>query len=91
MEDLLTGFGTDFVDKVNGDIEKGTLNVNNVVTPLSIHWKGPTSDRAFTLLTGEEDINMAGVIHHIDDDGPEVRLNDDFWTGSEWQTVKFSK
>jgi hypothetical protein len=48
---------------VNGDIAEGILNVNDAVTPLMIHWKGPTFDRSFTLLTGEEDIQLAGVIY----------------------------
>jgi hypothetical protein len=44
--------------------------VDNTVTPLTLYWKGPNADRTFTLFTGEEDINIAGVIHNLDDDGP---------------------
>jgi hypothetical protein len=70
VKDLIKGYETDFSDKVNGNIVEGILNVDNVVTPLTLHWKGPTADRSFTILTGEEDVNQAGVIHHIDNDGP---------------------
>ena len=81
IKDLIKGYQTDFAEKVNGNIEEGILNVDNLVTPLTIHWNGPTVDRSFTLLTGEEDVNLAGVIHHIDEDGPEVWINEDLWTG----------
>ena len=35
-------------------------------------------------MTGDVDVNLAAVIHNLDDDGMYVWLNQQTWTGSEW-------
>jgi hypothetical protein len=72
-------------------MDAGVLNVDDTLTPLTVHWKGPTAGRSFTLLTGAEDVDVTGVIVQIDEDGPDVWLNDKLWTGDEWKPVKFYK
>ena len=56
----------------------GNLSVNSDVTPLMTYWLGLNTNRSFTLLTGEENVDLAGVIHHIDDDGPDVWIKDKY-------------
>lgn len=57
--DLVHGFETSFVDKINSDgaspvgaLLKGNIYVDPAVTPFLNLWMGPTANRAFTMLAG---------------------------------------
>jgi len=44
--DLITGFETDFIDKINsGDMRAGNLYADATVTPFLAMWAGPTAGR----------------------------------------------
>jgi len=52
--DLVTGFDTDFIDKINtGSLRAGNLYVDSAVTPFLNLWKGPTAGRRIKMFVGE--------------------------------------
>jgi hypothetical protein len=83
LRDLITGWESDFSEKLNieGTELEGNLFVTNKVTPLMIDWLGPSVDRKFTILTGEEDPSLAGTMVKIDEDGAYIWQIHELWTG----------
>ena len=75
--ELIFGYDTDLTDKINeGDLLRGNLYVDSTVTPVLNNFMGPTSGRKYTLLTGLENVEEAGIIYQIDSDGPYALLNE---------------
>jgi hypothetical protein len=85
VDKMIYGWETELSDKINtGKLLKGNLYIDNIVTPISNMWKGPTANRRWTLMTGDKDYTLAAVIHNVDDDGMYLWLNYETWTGTEW-------
>lgn len=81
VNDLLFGFNTDLNSLINtGDLLRGNLYVDSVVTPVCNWWKGPAADNTYTMINGQSDINQAGQIYSMND-------NSIIWLANSLYTV----
>jgi hypothetical protein len=75
---LVQGYETDLADKFNtGDLLRGNLYIDSLITPYMNIFKGPTAGRRFTLMTGlyedgEVNLEYVGAIHNIDENESQI-------------------
>jgi hypothetical protein len=61
--ELIYGYETDLTDSINtGDMLRGNLYIDSIITPVMNNFMGPTSARSLSMLTGEENVEDAGKI-----------------------------
>ena len=87
---LIGGFATTVTQNINtGDLLRGNLYVDDVVTPIFNLWNGPTANHSYTMFTGYDDPSLVGSIYSVDEDAPYIWLRNSLFTNVGWTDVKW--
>lgn len=82
VSDLIQGGTTGLNQKINtGDLLRGNLYIDDMVTPIIPFWQGPASGHNFTMLTGEGSTSNVGIIYEMDNSN-YIWLTNQMWDPS---------